>query len=172
MTPDPYGIDMSLTIADAFERMRTHNINHLIVMDGETLRGTVSRSDLQLAVMIAKDDAAHRLIKDAVRPALTCSPTSYLSTILRLMESRGVDGVVVMDGDCEVAGIFTLFDAARAAQSLADGIAAAPATGPDRGDVPEVREKTLPTVRIRRMLKSAHAGPVHATGLVMGKVMA
>lgn len=172
MTADPYGIDISLTVADAYERMRAFNVGHLIVVDGQALRGIVSRSDLHLALTLTKDDAKHTLVKEAVRPALTCSPFSYLSSVLRMMESQGTDDVVVLDPDSTVAGIFTLVDAAQAARSLAQHIAAEPEHSPDRGDVPEVRERTLPNVRVRRMLERGHAGPRHANGLVMGQVIA
>ncbi|MCR9159995.1 MAG: CBS domain-containing protein [Nannocystaceae bacterium] len=172
MTPDPYAIEQSLTISDASDRMRAHNIGHLIVLDKEELRGVVTRSDLHLALALSNDSAADTLVADAVRPAMTCSPFSYLASVLRDMDQRRLDNVVVLDHGSDVVGIFTLVDAARAARSLANNYAAAPEQEVDRGSVPPERERTLPKVRVKRMLGRAHAAPRHANGLVMGEVMA
>lgn len=172
MTPDPYAIDRSLSVADAADRMRAHNIRHLLVLEGSVLRGVVNLSDLHLAQVLSKEDAAHTSVAEALRPAMTCSPFAYLSSVLRDMESRRLDDVVVIDSNGDVVGIFTLTDAMRAARSLANRYTVAPIQEVDRGDVPDERERTLPRVRVKRMLSRAHASPGHANGLVMGEVMA
>lgn len=41
MSPEPTGIDRSLTLADAAERMRLHQIGYLLVLDGVRLVGVI-----------------------------------------------------------------------------------------------------------------------------------
>ncbi len=172
MTPDPYAIDQTLSISDASDRMRAHNIGHLIVLEGQELRGVVGLSDLHLALRRSNENAAKTPVVEALRPAMTCSPFSYLSSVLRDMDERRLDNVVVINHANEVVGIFTLVDAARAARGLANRFTAVPVQDVDRGAIPPNRQKTLPRVRVKRMLGRGHAGPRHASGLVMGEVVA
>jgi len=171
MTSDPYAIDQSLTVSDAADRMRSHNIHHLLVLEGQALRGVVALNDLHLALSVAEDDASELPVANAVRPAMVCSPYTYLTSVLGDMEARRLDHVVIVDDDSVVAGIFTLTDALRAARSLANRYTAVPLQEVDRGSPPPEREQNLPNVRVKRMLKDHHAGPESASGLVMGKVM-
>ncbi len=170
MTLDPYGIDAELSLADAADRMQTHGIHHLLVMKDHVLEGVVRSSDLELALMVSKDGAADTPVSRAMRPAMMASPFAHLSAVAGDMEARQLEMVVVVDDDALVVGVFTMTDALRAVRALATQRPAEPMVQPDRGDVPATREKTLPSVRVRKMLRRGHAGPGSANGLVMGQV--
>jgi predicted transcriptional regulator len=171
MTPDPYGMDRALTLADAADRMRAYEVRHLLVLDGSKLIGVVQASDLTLASLLAGDNAPDTPVEAAARPVFACSPDVPVSLIAATMEARHLDCAVVVNGDREVIGIFTLTDALRALRQLAAGHRVEPLRQPNRERASASEsEQALPHVRVKRMLRTHGASPRAADGLAFGKV--
>jgi acetoin utilization protein AcuB len=102
--------------------MRTEEVRHLLVMDGDRLTGIVSNRDVR------------RLLEDPARPAclgdpvsrimtegpVTVAPETEVTVAARLLLEAKIGALPVRDGD-EIVGIFTKSDALEALLALAEG---------------------------------------------------
>jgi CBS domain-containing protein len=171
MTPDPCGIDENLSLADAIDRMLANNIRHLIVLrDGELL-GLIDSGDLTLAQEASDDSAKDVPVAKAVRGVFRCTPDASAADVVRTMERNHFGCAVAVDDAGVAVGIFTITDALRGLRRMLLGHEVpAEVTSTHHPDLPQEREKTLPRVRVKRMLRRAHAAPAASDGMAFGKV--
>lgn len=123
MTPFPYSIHSSQTIAQARDLMAEHNIRHLPVIDAHRLVGIVSDRDITLAFSLSAHimDSADVLIGDICnKNVFTAQIDDDLGPVAAQMAEEHIGSVVVMKED-RVAGIFTTTDACRYLGSLFGG---------------------------------------------------
>lgn len=121
MTHTPVSIPVDSPIEVALGFMRTAEVRHLLVMDGDRLTGIVSNRDVR------------RLLEDPAHPARLSEPVSRIMTegpvtvapetpatvAARLLLDTKIGALPVRDGD-EIVGIFTKSDALEALLALAE----------------------------------------------------
>lgn len=113
MSPFPYSVDVSASVADAQEFMRQHRIRHLpVTQDGE-LVGSISDRDIKLVLGpdFAYPDAAATRVADAmVRDAYIVDMDTRLDDVLAHMALHQLGSAIVTRRG-KLAGIFTVTDA-------------------------------------------------------------
>lgn len=115
MTPFPYSIDVSSTIAQANQLMAEHDIRHLPVYEDGDLTAIVSERDLERACSPGhRPDAETDLLVSDI-----CTYNPYvadvadpLDKVLDAMVDHRLGAVLVMK-EGEMAGIFTAHDACQ-----------------------------------------------------------
>ncbi len=114
MTPRPWSIARTATMADAHRLMREHAIRHLPVVDGERVVGLVSMRDLHLLETLPGVVPEEVAVEDAMSTDLfVASEDDDLADIAeRMAEARLGSAVVV--GNAGLVGIFTAVDGLRA----------------------------------------------------------
>jgi len=114
MAPLPFTIDATLSLAEAYKRMREHRIRHLPVTSDGVLVGIVSIHDLHLIETLSEIDPHTVPVQNAMtdRPVLV-SPDEPLRRVAGRMIDRKIGSVLVVE-DGELRGIFTTIDALRA----------------------------------------------------------
>jgi acetoin utilization protein AcuB len=121
MTPRPWTIERTATLADAHELMRDHNIRHLPVLDGGEVCGIISERDLLFyeTRSESRPDAIPVELVMIERPFIATGDTP-LDEVAEIMGEHKYGSVVVV-GREGVEGIFTAMDACQAfAQTLRD----------------------------------------------------
>ncbi len=118
-------VQMDTSVAEAFRLMKENNIRRLPVMDKNKLVGIVTLTDLnQAAPSTATTLSIHELnyllaktkIKDILpkkQRVVTVSPENYIETAAKIMRSKKVSGLPVLDNE-KLVGIVTetdIFDA-------------------------------------------------------------
>lgn len=118
-------VQMDTSVAEAFRLMKENNIRRLPVMDKNKLVGIVTLTDLnQAAPSTATTLSIHELnyllaktkIKDILpkkQKVVTVSPENYIETAAKIMRSKKVSGLPVLDNE-KLVGIVTetdIFDA-------------------------------------------------------------
>jgi acetoin utilization protein AcuB len=114
MTKSPHTIGQEQTLDKAHSLMREHSIQHLPVLHGGKLVGTVSLRDLDLTEGFDGVDPARVKVEEAmsVEPHFV-SPEATLKEVVSHLVAKGYGSAIVMQGN-EVAGVFTAIDAMRA----------------------------------------------------------
>jgi CBS domain-containing protein len=147
MTGKVITVDIHTALPDAHKLMRSHKIRRLPVMDGDTVVGIVTRSDIREA---SPSDATslsvwelHYLLSKLTmgdimtsRP-FTILPTATIKDAARLMYNHKIGGLPVVDTDGKLQGIITESDIFRILivwfdqmeQQSAEGPSAAPPGG-------------------------------------------
>jgi acetoin utilization protein AcuB len=118
MSRAPVTMGRTQTLALARERMRTHDVRHLPVVEGGQLKGVLSQRDIYFA------EASSRLNLDVVTvqeamssEAYSVSPDAPLIDVAAEMAEQKYGCAVVMQRR-RVVGIFTTTDALRALVAL------------------------------------------------------
>lgn len=102
------------SLLDARELMRTANVRHLLVMEGERLVGVVSQRDVYLLEALPNAEPENATVEEAMDgEPYTVPPETSLEEVARQMWSQRCTSAVVVQGT-EVLGIFTTSDALRA----------------------------------------------------------
>ena len=121
MTHPPVSAPPDAPIRTALRLMRTAEVRHLLVMDGDRLTGVVSNRDVR------------RLLEDASLPArlsepvsrimtegpVTVAPETGVTVAARLLLEARIGALPVRDGD-QIVGIFTKSDALEALLALVE----------------------------------------------------
>jgi len=123
MTSKVITVDIHTALPDAHKLMRSHKIRRLPVMDGDTVVGIVTRSDIREA---SPSDATslsvwelHYLLSklsmaDIMTPKpITILPTATIKDAARLMYTHKIGGLPVVDTDGQLRGIITESDIFR-----------------------------------------------------------
>lgn len=111
MTPFPYSIAPSASLADAQVMMREHDIRHLPVCDNHSVEGILS--DREMRVAIALDTAGERTVGEVCnKHALLVDLDQHLDVVAAKMASERIGSAIVMRGD-KLAGILTTTDVCR-----------------------------------------------------------
>jgi CBS domain-containing protein len=122
MTPNPITVGPELSLPDAWQRMKAHNIRRLLVVDQDHLVGIVTRGDLRGAQPSEATTLSifelHYLVgritlaEIMTRHPVTVSPTTTIQEAARLMLQHKVAGLPVVD-EGRVVGIITESDIFR-----------------------------------------------------------
>jgi acetoin utilization protein AcuB len=112
MTPFPYSIDGSATVAEARVLMEEHDVHHLPVTEGHELVGIVTSS----AVMAvhADESGAQPTVRDIIiADVYVVELDEPLDRVLLTMAERHV-GSAIVTRHGKLSGVFTWVDACRA----------------------------------------------------------
>lgn len=118
MTKQPHTIQRTASLADAHALMRSNQIRHLPVLEGERLVGIVTQGDLHLLESIAKLELDSVEVGEAMteRPFIATSDMA-LDEALDIMREHKY-GCAIVVGREGVEGIFTMVDACRVLADL------------------------------------------------------
>jgi acetoin utilization protein AcuB len=110
MTPCPYSIGQSEPLANAQQLMRTHQIRHLPVLEGQRLAGLLSQRDVHRVEKFRLVNPERVTIENAMtKPAYTVERSSTVREVaMHMAQNRYGSAVVVEDG--RIVGIFTAVD--------------------------------------------------------------
>ena len=122
MTRQPKTINSNDSLMDAANRMRTYQIRHLPVVDGEEqVVGILSDRDLRAAfgnpeAAALRDSAADEELKVRdwmSRPAITVEPGESCVTAARLFANRSIGALPVVGAEDRLVGILSYVDVLR-----------------------------------------------------------
>jgi len=140
MTGKVITVDIHTALPDAHKLMRSHKIRRLPVLDGDTVVGIVSRSDIREAspadaTSLSVWDLQYLLSKLTMGDIMTPKPVVILpgATIrdaARLMYTHKIGGLPVVDTDGQLQGIITESDIFRILIAWFDQLEQAGATEP------------------------------------------
>ena len=109
MTPFPYSVDVSASLAEAGRLMRDHDVDQLPVHDGQELVGLLSRSRLARAMDAGGPESIGLL--DLPHPCIVDLHTGIGAVAAKLAAHTQDAALLVREG--RLAGIFTATDAFR-----------------------------------------------------------
>jgi acetoin utilization protein AcuB len=113
MTPAPFTIGASESMAAAHAIMREHGVRHLPVVERARVVGIVSERDLHLMETLRDVEPGKVRVKEAMTPDPYCvNRTTSLEEVAAIMAERKFGAVIVTDRDWPI-GIFTSIDALR-----------------------------------------------------------
>lgn len=111
MTPAPHTIDAELSVADAWERMRTLGVRHLPVIERGQIVAMLSEREVGWVCEMARCDPSAMPVADVATPSpCIVAPGTPLHDAVRLMAERRADSCAVVDDD-RIVGILTTTDA-------------------------------------------------------------
>lgn len=115
MTPFPFSISETATLAQAREMMDAHRFHHLPVMEGGVLTGVISGRDV--AIALAPGLGGRSADKIQVGDVMTPHPyvveiSEPLDQVLEQMARQHIGSAVVVKHG-KLAGIFTVTDVCR-----------------------------------------------------------
>jgi len=122
MTRGPAIVADDCPIDGALARMRSADIRHLLVFDGDRLVGILSNRDLG---RLAGGQGRIPVMSDPVRRIMTENPVTVapempVTAAARLLLESKIGALPVRDDDA-IVGIFTLSDALEALLSMVEG---------------------------------------------------
>jgi len=122
MTRAPATVDDGCPIGVALSRMRSAEIRHLLVFDGDRLVGILSNRDLgRLAGALGRDPLASEPVRRIMTEnPITAAPEMPVTQAARLLLESRIGALPVRDDDA-IVGIFTLSDALEALLSMVEG---------------------------------------------------
>lgn len=114
MTKSPHTIGQEQSLETAHALMREHSIQHLPVLHGGKLVGTVSLRDLDLTEGFDGVEPSEVRVEEAMSAEPhSVAPDTPLKEVVDFLVDKGYGSAIVMVGR-EVAGVFTANDAMRA----------------------------------------------------------
>jgi acetoin utilization protein AcuB len=114
MSRSPHTIGQEQTLEMAHALMREHSIQHLPVLHGGQLVGTVSLRDLDLTEGFDGVDPGRVKVEEAMSTEPhAVTPDTSLKEVVNYLVDQGFGSAIVMEGR-EVVGVFTANDAMRA----------------------------------------------------------
>ena len=115
MTREPATVDEDCPLSTALDRMRTGEIRHLLVHDGERLSGIVSNRDVRRLAMTAAGAPllAEPVSRIMTENPVTVSPEEAVTVAARLLLEMKIGALPVRDGE-DIVGIFTTSDTLEA----------------------------------------------------------
>lgn len=122
MSSDPCSIDTDKSVAYAAKMMRDENVGLAPIVEGDKLVGTVTDRDIATRVVAeGKDPESTRVTEIASTDLVTIKPQQNLDEALRLMASRQVRRLPVVDEDGRLVGVVAQADVARQASESETG---------------------------------------------------
>src|SRR6266436_4046187 len=113
MTPGPVQLPASATALDAAKAMKNSGVGAILVMDKDSLCGIVTDRDVVVrAVAQGKDPKKVKLDEICSREITAVTPGDPLSAAVRLMRSKAIRRLPVIEGDSQPVGILSLGDLA------------------------------------------------------------
>jgi CBS domain-containing protein len=114
MTPAPYAVTPTDSLAYARDLMDRHAIHHLPVIAGDELVGVVVAADIAQIDELPHVDLADIAVSQISVPPLSVSSNVPVDEAVELMREQQVDVAIIRGEGLQVAGIFTSLDALRA----------------------------------------------------------
>jgi acetoin utilization protein AcuB len=131
MSPFPYWIEQTASLAEAEQLMAKHGVHHLPVKHDGKLVSIVTRNDIQLYKMSVPDSSKASVSAACVENAYVVDLNDSLDRVLRKMADANIGSALVVKED-RLAGVFTMRDACRLfAEYLAEQIPVPPSDGDD-----------------------------------------
>ncbi len=109
MTPFPYCVEASATVARAAAMMEEHDVRHLPVTDNGALISVLRQEDVSRAQTQGGDSQVADILH---RDAYVVELSEPLDVVLSQMAVRHIDSALVVK-DGRLAGIFTVTDSCR-----------------------------------------------------------
>lgn len=112
-------VDDTLRLAD--DLMNLARVRHFPVLDGEKVAGVINQDDLLHASMVSvvrhprdpvRDLLGEVKIKTVMKPATTISPDASIHEGARIMVERGIECLLVLDGE-KLVGLVSRTDLLR-----------------------------------------------------------
>jgi acetoin utilization protein AcuB len=101
------------TLVAAKALMEAHTIRHLPVLEGTTVVGVVTMSDLFVMEATFAADPEKTTVEEAMsRDVYTVAPSEPLENVAREMARRYIGSAIVLE-DGKLVGLFTTTDACR-----------------------------------------------------------
>lgn len=113
MSPDPLSTTPAATVADAARLMATYGIRHLPVVFNDRVVGVISDRDVRSALPGAT------VAKTMSAPPQVINAGGSIDQAARLMLSRRISALPVIDGDGYIVGMITTTDCLLASLSAA-----------------------------------------------------
>lgn len=121
MSPDPVTVEIDTTVRQARDLLTDHGFRHLPVIDSGRLVGILSDRDVAISARAlraaVRDNAVEDLLDDARTVEAVMSPGPHVvgpdaavEEAARLMVSRRVSALPVVDPDDSLVGIITAVD--------------------------------------------------------------
>ncbi|MBN1795423.1 MAG: CBS domain-containing protein [Sedimentisphaerales bacterium] len=108
------------TVAQAAEKMASDKISCLVVKDKERVTGVITERDIVKKVVAVEKDPSGMAVEEIMSSTIVSVPSDYSAfSTGKVMESKGVRRVLVIDGD-KLRGIVTQTDIFRAAKQMLD----------------------------------------------------
>jgi len=112
MTTQPHSIGYDISIKEAMNMMREHQIRHLPVENGGRLVGILTDRDIKLAASFK--DAENLISEEIMTPEpYTVSPNTPIDEVAKRMAEHKYGCAIVQQENGKVVGIFTITDALR-----------------------------------------------------------
>ena len=121
MSPDPVSVSPDTPVAEARELLEAQGFRHLLVIVDDRLIGIISDRDVGISAATLRDAVRRRHVDallDDERPVEAVmsnaphviGPDAPISEAARLLVSRHINALPVVDGDGAVVGIITSVD--------------------------------------------------------------
>lgn len=121
MSPDPVSLAPDATVAEARQHMEAQGFRHLPVVDDDRLIGIVSDRDVAIGTEALRDAVRRHdvvTLLDDERPLEAVmsgsphviGPDADVSEAARVLVSRRISALPVVDGDAQLVGIITSVD--------------------------------------------------------------
>lgn len=114
MTPCPYQIDGSVSLAEAERQMKIQNIRHTPVISEGQVLGVLCERDLKVSSVLCESTGVCPLVGGIdLDPPYVVSPETPTSEVAGMMAREKHSCAIVADEEGIVVGIFTTTDACR-----------------------------------------------------------
>lgn len=117
MTIDPVSVRAEATLEEAEELLRRYHVSGLPVVDERgSLVGVISQTDLlylaapSVRALIRRSEAEIRVGEVMSVPPVTIDASDLLIEAARIMNSRRLHRLVVVDGDAHPTGVLSAMD--------------------------------------------------------------
>ncbi|MBI4819879.1 MAG: CBS domain-containing protein [Deltaproteobacteria bacterium] len=105
-------------LADAYALVEEHGVRHFPVIDGESVVGILTLSDLAVLASTMALDRDTALVSDVMTLEPYCvSSDADVGVVAREMSARRIGSALILEGD-KLVGVFTSTDAVRALGEL------------------------------------------------------
>jgi acetoin utilization protein AcuB len=121
MTTDLVTLKLNDTLRLADDLMNLTRVRHFPVLDGDAVAGVINQNDLLHASMMSvvrhprdpvRDALGEVKVKDVMKQATTIPPDASIHEGARVMVERGVECLLVLDGE-KLVGLVTRTDLLR-----------------------------------------------------------
>jgi CBS domain-containing protein len=108
-------VDADAPVVDVAKRMRDKDIGAIPVKDGGKLVGLITDRDIALRVVATAKDAAKVKARDVMSAdVVTCHEHDSATDAVRVMETRKIRRLPVLDDDKQLVGMLSLGDVSHA----------------------------------------------------------
>ncbi len=123
MTAPVLTITSELSVSDAAERMRAHDVGSLVVVRKGVVEGIITSWDVAVGCVGAGEDPSMcPILLHMSSPVHTAGPDTDVVEAARVMSQRRISRLPVVDGNGKPVGIATFSNISRVMQQLASDI--------------------------------------------------